>query len=160
MEISRKELCLVAFVIILLGVYVVYFTDWFKTVPIHIEHSVRPYVSSRRMPGAAADGEQLAYSITFALGQDYQLTSVKVVSAAAFAADPNARALWHLVGDSKSAPTSGFAYGQPIAGMKSFVAGSVAQPLAAGTPYHVIVQAGRLKGEHDFTISSAAAGGR
>ncbi len=157
MEMSRKEFFLIAAFVILLAVFAFGFTDWFKNVPIRVQHSVRPYVSARRPPGDAAGGAPLAYSISFALGNEYELTSVKVVAAEEFATNQNASALWHLVGDAKSKPTSGFAYGQRVPGMKPFITGAQAQTLLPGITYHISVQAGRRKGEHDFTIPAQAA---
>lgn len=144
MEITRKELLLVAFVAVLVGVYVCFFTDWFKPKTIHIEHNVRP------MGGR---GPRPVYVVSFALDREYKLTSVKVV-AANDATNAAGFALWHVATDAKSPTTKGFIYGGDIPGLKPFVSGSQPAPLEPNIVYRLVVEAGRIKGEHDFSIAA------
>ena len=141
---NKKNFILIAIALLLTGVYVVYFTDWFKPKTIHISHTVRPGRSGNR-PGEAA-----APLLAFGLGGDYELTEIKVVPLAALQANPLAQPVWHLVSDSNSVPTSHFTYGQGIRGMKPEVPGVRPQPLQPNVTYRLLVQAGSLKGRHDF----------
>ena len=154
---TKKETILVGLAVILAGVYLGCFTDWLKEKHIGIEHAVRPNVtvpSRRGNPGNPANPS--AYTLTFSLGREYKLTSVKVVPAAGFPTNQNVSPLWHLVGDAKSAPTRFIVYGLPIAGMKPLVTGANAEPLATGVEYRLIVEAGGIKGEHNFKITGPA----
>ena len=52
--------------------------------------------------------------------------------------------------DSNSVPTKDFAYGAPIKGMHPAVKEATADPLEAGVPYRLVIEAGAVKVEHDF----------
>jgi hypothetical protein len=160
-DVTKKELSLVAFVFILAGVYVHYFTDWFKSRPIRIEHSIRPNLAllSNRQ-GERASTSQTAYIVSFALDREYKLTSVKVVAVSEVATNPDARPLWHLISDSKPVPTRGMAYGEPIAGMKPAASGAVPEPLKPNVDYRLLLEAGRRKGQRDFKCVAANLRGR
>ncbi|MFM2082341.1 MAG: hypothetical protein RL380_1032 [Verrucomicrobiota bacterium] len=151
MQISRKELLLLALVLGLLGVYAVWFTDWFRPVPLHVEFSARPYVTPRTSRDADGTIEKVSWSVTFALGQSRELTAVRVVEAAKFAADPQTPAIWRLAGHSR--PVRGFTYGADLEGMKAFVPGMTAHPLATDVKYLLLVEAGRARGEREFTLT-------
>lgn len=151
---TRKETVLVVFTVILAGVYLCCFTDALKKKRMSIEHAVRPNVAvpaRRGNPGNPANPS--AYTITFSLGREYKLTSVKVVPAAKFQANADVPSLWHLVGDARSAPTRFIVYGVPIPGMKPSVKGADAEPLAYDVEYRLLVVAGGIRGEHDFKIT-------
>jgi hypothetical protein len=75
---------------------------------------------------------------------------VKVVPLVAWQNDHNVLPLWHLVSDSNSIPIKTFSYGQNIRGMKPAVPGTHADPLEPNVLYHLILAAGKTKGEHDF----------
>ena len=151
MEITRKEIFLVGLVLALVAVYVGWFTDWFKPQVIHVEFSARPYVVPQTRRGADGEVQKVNWSITFALGRNYGLTSVRVVDSAKFAGDPNTPALWRVEGKAK--PTSGFVYGGNLAGLKPFVAGAPPQPLVSGVKYRILVEAGKARGEQEFTLT-------
>jgi hypothetical protein len=157
---SKKEIMLVASAVILAGVYLCCFTDWLKNKPITVEHSVRPnvVVPSRRGNGNPVNPSP--YVVSFSLGRDYKLTSVKVVSAAEYQTNHQALPLWHLVGDSRSVPTRSIVYGMPVEGMKPFLAGANAQPLTPGVEYRLLVEAGGTRGKHDFKIADSVASHR
>jgi len=151
---TKKEITLVVFTVILAGVYLCCFTDWLKEKHINIEHTVRPNVV---VPGRRGNPVNPSpYVISFSLGREYKLTSVMVVPAAEFHANPQVHPLWHLVGDAKSAPTRFVVYGMPIAGMKPLVTGTEAEPLTPGVEYRLLVAAGRTRGEHAFKIAGTA----
>ncbi len=158
---TQKETILVALAVILAGVYLGCFTDWLKEKHIGVEHAVRPNVtvpSRRGNPGNPANPS--ADTITFSLGREYKLTSVKVVPAAGFPTNQNVPLLWHLVGDAKSVPTRFIVYGVPIQGMKPLVTGANAEPLAYDVKYRLLVEAGGTRGEHDFKITGPVASHR
>lgn len=146
---SKKSFILVAVALVLAGVYVVYFTDWFQSPTIQISHTARPG-RLRNRPGAASGVPQLG----FGLGGDYRLTEVKVVPLAALQTNLLAQPVWHLVSDSNSVPVNHFAYGQNIRGMKPEVPGARAQPLQPDVTYRLILRAGTFKGQHDFQIAA------
>jgi hypothetical protein len=151
---TRKEIVLVIFTVILAGVYICCFTDGLKKKQMGIEHAVRPNVavpSQRGNPGNPANPS--AYTVTFSLGHEYKLTSVKVVLVAEFQTNHNVHPLWHLVGDAKSDPTRFIVYGMPVPGMKPSVTGANAEPLAYDVEYCLLVEVGRIKGEHNFKIA-------
>jgi hypothetical protein len=147
---NKKNFILIAVVLALAGVYVVCFTDWFKPKTIQISHTARPG-RFRNRPGAATNAPPL----TFGLGGDYKLTEIKVVPLAALQTNPLAQPVWHLVSDSNSVPTSYFTYGQGIRGMKPEVPGVRPQPLQPNVTYRLLLQAGSLKGQHDFQTAAS-----
>jgi hypothetical protein len=139
---SKKNIFLVALVVVLAGLYVVYFTDWFRPKFIRIEHTVR---------SVSAGGRELN-NVTFSLHKDYRLTSLKVVSSAEYQTNDHTAALWHLVAEKGSTPVKGFAYGFAIPGMTPFVAGTEPYPLKSGVNYRLLLEARSVKGEHEFAI--------
>lgn len=155
-DVSKKELFLAAVVVVLAGVYVHYFTDWFRSRPILIEHSIRPSVAQRGIgPGAAAPAHPTAFIVSFALDREYKLTSVKVVAVREALTNQNARPLWHLIADSSSIPTRAIAYGMQVAGMKPATSGAGAEPLKPNVEYRLLVEAGRRQGQRDFKYAAA-----
>jgi len=132
---------------VLLAVYLVYFTTWFKSKTLLIYHTTgtRGLALRNRQPGVPV--------ITFALESSMRLTEVKVVAVAALATNDRPVAMWHLVSISNSIPCKSFRYGQHIQGMKPFVASSPAKPLETNVAYRLFVTAGRDQGQHDFTYT-------
>jgi hypothetical protein len=166
-DISRVETLLVLFVVALLCVYVCFFTSCFRVAPMHIEHSVREFVpvARNRAQAAATKPAAVAYVTTFALDRDFKIKSIRVVTLADWQAKgKNARDLWHLVADAKAGgaqPTRAIVYGGDVPGLIPYVPSMQPTPLEAGVTYHLVVDAGRVVGEHDFTITAqAAAAGR
>ena len=140
---NKKNFILIALVLVLAAVYVVCFTDWFRTKPMLISDTKRP------MPGVRSPG---GAHLTFSLGGDYELTEVKVVPLDALKSNSHAQPLWHLVSDSGSDTVNSFAYGENIGGMDPVVEGSHAEPLKPGVVYRLFVSAGKVRGQHDFQI--------
>ena len=155
-KISRKEYLLFGLVVALVVTYLCFFTDWFKNQPIRIEYTTRAVRLPPSGRGAISTTPQL-FNVMFSLNGEYRLTSLKVVPASDYAVDPKAAGIWHLVADQPTPPTKGFVYGVDVPGMHPYIAGTSPQPIQPGTVYHVIVEAGKRKGESDFTIRS---GGR
>jgi hypothetical protein len=142
---TKKNWLLVACALALGVIYVRYFTDWFQPQTIHIAHTTRN-LRSRARP--ANDSPPL----NFGLNGQYRLTEITVVPLAAWQTNPNASPVWHLISDSNSVPVRTFSYGQGIRGMKPAVAGSRPQPLETNVPYRLFVTAGKIQGQHDFTL--------
>lgn len=130
---NKKSWSLVTVAVVLGLCYVIYFTDWFKPKLIHISYTKR------------------TGHVQFALGQAYQLTSIKVIPVLALESNKYALPVWELKSDSNSVPTKLFSYGQRIRGMKPAVANERPEPLEAGTVYRLFVEAAGRKAEHDFT---------
>lgn len=130
----NKKSWFLILVAVALGVcYVIYFTDWFRPKLIHVSYTKR------------------TGHIQFALGQPYELTSVKVVSVSALQSNKYALPVWELKSDSNSVPIKMFSYGQYIRGMKPAAEHARAEPLEPGTIYRLFVEAGGRKAQHDFT---------
>lgn len=142
---SRKEYFLVGVVVVLVGVYAVFFSDWFRPTVMHIEHSTRALRQAR-------GGKPVPRNVIFVLNRNYKLTSVKVVPAEAYSTNKYARPLWELVSKTGSKPVEGLTYGVPVPGMMSARPLLEPEPLAPGVTYKLIVEAGKVRGEHDFEV--------
>ena len=142
---TKKNWLLVAVAVALAVVYVVFFTDWFKPATVQIFHTNRT-PRGRFRPADAMPG------LIFGLNRQLQLTDIKVVMLSTLQTNKNALPFWHLVSDSNSVPVKSFFYGQHIRGLKPAVAGVRPQPLETNVTYRLFVEAGKIKGEHDFEL--------
>jgi hypothetical protein len=86
-------------------------------------------------------------NVTFSLDGIYQLTLIRVEDVPTDGTPP--KILWHLVG--RSRPLNSFLYGRNPEGMKPIVPSATFEPLQAGVPYCLIIQAGRRRGTNRFT---------
>ncbi|MFZ0826223.1 MAG: hypothetical protein WAO02_02255 [Verrucomicrobiia bacterium] len=148
---TQKNSILIALMLVLAGVYVVHFTDWFRPKTIQISHTARPGAFGNRPGGAAGTAPLLMFS----LGGDYELTEIKVVPLAEWQANHDAEPVWHLVLDSNPEPERSFVYGQPLRGLKPAAPGAQPQPLQPNLTYRLFVTAGRARGWHDFKIGGS-----
>ena len=130
---NKKSWTLIATAVVLGAVYIIFFSNWFKPKILTITHNGR------------------FGRINFTLDSPHRLTSLKVVSVSDYQSNKYALPVWELKSDSNSIPIKLFSYGDRIRGMKPAIENTTPQPLIAGTAYRVIVQAGSLKAEHDFT---------
>jgi hypothetical protein len=146
---TRKELALAALAIVLLAVYVIYFTDWFKTKTVQISHTLRHTRQADRL------ARSTGVVITFGLDRTVRLTEVEVYSVVQLQTNRHAVPLWHLVSDSNSVPVRTFVYGQNLRGMRPFIPGLHPHPLDTNQIYRLLVAAGKIKGQHDFRLTSA-----
>lgn len=142
---SKKNICLILVLVILGGVYVFFFTDWFKTKTVRIVSAIPPvqnvYARHRHAP------------IIFGLIGHFRLKEIRVVTLADYQKNSAAPSLWHLVSDSNSIPVERFGYGQRIHGMRPAVAGEDPQELETNVTYLLLVTASSgIKGSHDFEI--------
>jgi hypothetical protein len=149
---TKKDLFLIGIVVVLGGLYVVYFSGWFGPKFIRIEYTVRPVREAPGVNGRTNPNGKPVNSVMFSLQKDYRLTSIKVVPAAEFQTNKYAHPLWHLVSKSGSEPAKAFAYGYTIAGMTPSVANAEPDLLRPGVEYRLVVEASSVKGEHDFKI--------
>jgi len=144
---TKKNIFLALLAVVLGGVYVVYFTDWFKPKTVQIFHTFRPVRQLRAKP---RDG--VLPDLRFGINQKLRITDLKVVSVEALQTNEHALPTWHLVSDSNSVPLGQFFYGQGIPGMRPAVNGSRSQPLATNVTYRLFVTAGNTTGQHDFEL--------
>jgi len=142
---TKKNWLSVILLAVLMTVYVIYFTDWFKPKTVRVFHTVREMHFRRQ----SANMEPV---LLFGLGQQLKLTEIKVVPLAGFQANPKVQPVWHLISDSNSVPVMDFAYGIRIRGMKPAVPGTKAGLLETNVMYRILVTAGRVKGQHDFQL--------
>lgn len=138
---TKKNIALISLVLVLAAVYVIYFTDWFRTKPIVIAHTSRPI---------GREGQRI---LLFSLGNDYELTEIKVVTLTEWQTNRLAQPLWHVLGDSADT-VNRFVYGQHIEGLDPAVEGTRPQPLQPGVKYRIFVTAGKQKGFNDFQIGT------
>lgn len=146
---TKKNWLLLAALVALAGVYVFYFTDWFKPKTIHISHTSR--APGPRLAGRVAANREMV-PLTFGVEPQCKLTEIVVVPLAAWETNRSILPLWHLVASSNAAPIKMFVYGQRLRGLKPAVAGGHAQPLQPNVTYRLFVTAGKAKGQHDFEI--------
>ncbi len=152
---NKKSFILIAIVLVMAGIYAIYFTDWFRPKTIEISHTSRPARTGGRTGGRTGAA---ANPMIFHLGGDYySLTEIKVVPLAALQKDKLAQPVWHLVSDEGSDDVDNFSYGQKINGMDPAVEGARPEPLQPGVTYRLFVVAGKVKGQHDFQIGVAPA---
>ncbi|MDR3459807.1 MAG: hypothetical protein P4N60_20455 [Verrucomicrobiae bacterium] len=144
---TKKNILLIVAAAVLATVYVVYFTDWFRPKTVKIFHTSR-----NLHPRAARGGSGALPSLIFGINQQLKLTELRVVPAEAYQTNQNALPVWHLISDSNSVPVKQFFYGMYINGMKPAVKGARPQMLETNVTYHLILQAGNIKGEHDFEL--------
>ncbi len=130
---NKKSWFLIAIVVALGVVYVIFFTNWFKSKSILI-----------------GDMERFG-RVNFTFTEPHELTSVKVFSVSALESNKYALPVWELKSDSNSVPIKYFIYGQRIRGMKPAVANLRPEPLEPGSKYRLFVEAGSTKAQHDFT---------
>jgi hypothetical protein len=142
---TKKSLVLVIFVLALATVYVVWFTDWFRTAPLRISST------SRNMGRLQARGNALPF-LRFRVDPPARLTDLKVVPLAAFETNKDVVPVWHLVSDSNSVPINEFFYGQHIGGMRPAISGVHEEQLETNLIYRMFVTTGRSAGHHDFEL--------
>ena len=132
------------------------FGDWFKSPPLTIYHRV---IAGRPLWGAARPGNNLppdAPVVTFGFDRKVKLTDVKVFVLPDLETNKHSQPIWHLVSDSNSIPVKGFSYGERIRGLKPFVKGARPVALTSDAGYRLFIEAGALRGQHDFGLVEPA----
>jgi hypothetical protein len=134
---------------IMLGAFSLYLNrDSFAKDNIQVYHRSRP--ARFVMGGSTADSE--LESVMFGFDRQLKLTSLKMVPIDALKTNKYAHPVWELVSDSNSVPVKDFTYGMDIGGMRPPIEGLTPEPLEPGVPYRLLVQAGKQKITHDFTL--------
>jgi len=153
---TKKNVVVIAFVLLLGGLSLYLNRDWFASEEIRISHrSASPRSWLKRAKGRKTTAKPAANPVTFFLNRKVKLTSVKVVLASDIQTNEYPHAIWNLVSDSNSVPVRSFIYGTRIRGMRPAVKGVPADPLEPGVTYRVLIEAGRDKAEHDFVAVAA-----
>ncbi len=146
---TRKVWLLIALAIVL-GSFSVYLNrDWFAKDNIRIYDRSRPvragFLGTRRVADSAVN------PVVFGFDRPLKLTSVKVVPATIASTNKYAQPVWQLVSESNSVPTKSFVYGMNIRGMHPAIKGAAADPLVPAITYRLLIEAGTVKAQHDFT---------
>jgi hypothetical protein len=132
--------------LVLVGALFIYINrDWFQARPIQVSHRI--YRFAGRFGGADSPNP-----VMFEFDHRLKLTSIKIVALADSQTNKYPHALWHMISSSNSVPTKGFVYGMDVPGMHSAVNGAAADPLDPGQTYRLLLEAGSVKGQHDFTL--------
>jgi hypothetical protein len=144
-----KKNILTAVTVLLLASLSLYINRWrFASQPLEISHRSMP----PRGPFPQRNRQNTTVNpVLFLLNQKARLTSLKVVLADEFATNKYALAVWNLDSTSNSIPLKEFFYGQNINGMKQKVKGAAPESLQPNVKYHLFVEAGPLKADHEFT---------
>jgi hypothetical protein len=143
---TKKEGMLVLLTLVLLTVYVIWFTDWFKPRIIHISHTMRPMPQARRI------SRDIGVVVSFGFDHPLRFKEISVVPRESWLTNPFTAPLWHLVSDSNSVPVGFVVYGRPVRGMRPARKGIGPEPLVTNTVYRLLVTAGKVTGQHDFSI--------
>jgi len=142
---DKRTWLLLSAAAVLAAIFIIFFTNWFQPKTIKVFHS------NRNLRPRLAQGTS-APNLIFGLNHSLRLTAIKVVPLAEYQTNEHVFPLWHLISESNSAPVRFFFYDQHIRGLKPAVPGNRAKPLATNVTYRIIVEAGKITGEHDFEI--------
>lgn len=143
---TKKSIVLITVAVVLAGVYVAFFTDWFVKPQIQILPQIRPPRSTAR----TLPGDVPVYPVNFMFDRKYQFTEIKVVAVEDEKTNKYPHAVWHLISDSNSVPTQALVYGSRVRGMKPKVPRADAEQLEPGVPYRLYVNAGKAQGSVTF----------
>jgi hypothetical protein len=135
------------------GFYFYLYRDSFHKPTIQIFHTFRPSRAAMFQRAPDTSESDLDNSLDFGMARDYRLTSLKVISLDDLKTNKYPHPLWELTSTSNSVPLRAFAYGKHIRGMHPPVKGETATPLTPNVPYRLELEAGRISGQHDFTIT-------
>jgi hypothetical protein len=89
--------------------------------------------------------------VFFAFDRKLKLTSLKVIPVHEIETNKYPHPIWALISNSNSVPVAVWSYAVPIQGMHPSVKGATPDPLEPGVTYRLIIEAGKLKAQHDFT---------
>ncbi len=147
---AKKQWMLIALAVLLGGISLYLNRDAFSKEGIQILSRSRPARAAVARNKKAVDLGPID-PIYFDIDRKLKLTSLKVISVAEAATNKYPHAFWHLTSDSNSVPVKDFTYGTSIKGMRPDVKGATPDPLEPGVQYRLLVEAGSVKAEHDFT---------
>jgi hypothetical protein len=150
---KNKIVLLTLFLLIAGIIYFYLYKDSFGSHGIQIMHRSIPARANVR-PKRNSDA---GVGVMFGFNKRFELTEVKVIPVSDIQTNKYPHPIWHLVSDSNSIPVKGFAYGEKIPGMKPSVEGVRPDSLEPNVLYRLIVEAGSVRGEHDFQVQGQAA---
>ena len=153
---TKKQLVTVAIAVAAFAAYAYYLTDWFTSDHIQVVHTLRPPVLAKNSRRGRPTENPTVNVVSFGLNSKFKLTSVKVIPVAELKTNKYAHPVWHLVSASNSVPTKGFVYGMRIKGMQPKVPNAQPDPLLPDVTYRLLLEAGDIKGEYDFTTTVPA----
>lgn len=142
---TKQTWTLLALAAVLGVLYFAKFSDLGRTPRIQINVVTRMF-----MPNPGPDD---VLPIVFGLDREWPLTRLRVTPLSELT-NARPKSVWQLNTRKSSEPVRGFVYGDKIGGME-FVAGVAAARLQPGVPYRLEVEAGRAKGQADFTPQAA-----
>lgn len=142
---AQKPLLPIALLVLIGGLFIYLNRDWFQRRPIQVSHRIYRF-------GGRFGGENTPTPVMFEFDHRLKLTSIKVIALADSLTNKHPHTLWHMISSSNSVPTKGFVYGMDVPGMRSAVNGAAADPLDPQQTYRLLLEAGSVKGQHDFTL--------
>lgn len=149
---SKKQIFVTLFILVLAGIAAYLLKDWLKPEPIQITCLIRAAQPSARPKRNEAPSGRPGYNVVFAFNHKVILTSVKVSPLADALTNKYPRTLWHLTSSSNSVPTKSVVYGERIRGMQPTIKGAIPDTLESGTSYRLFIEADGEKAQRDFQI--------
>jgi hypothetical protein len=143
---TKQSIVLITVAVVLAGVYVAFFTDWFVKPEIQILPQIRPPQRNAKV----LPGDVPVFPVTFAFDRKYQFTEIRVVAADDEKTNKYPHALWHLISDSNSIPVKALMYGAKLKGMKPKVPRADPEQLEPGVSYRLYLTAGKARGDVKF----------
>jgi hypothetical protein len=142
---NKRTAYLVGAILVLAAAYnLAFFMDWHKRPEIQI--------FCEKSRGAIMHGSE-SPNLIFHLVKSYPLTSIEVVEAEDARTNKYPHPLWHVLAEDKPVPTTSFAYGAAIHGMKPEIPTAMPEPLEVDTEYLLLVEAGKkIKGKLLFQL--------
>lgn len=150
---TKKNIFLIVLVFLLVGFFLYLNRDWFITEQVQISHRSGPPLRFARF-GRPGSSKPAVIPLFFEFNRKLKLTSVKVIPVSDIKTNKHPHPIWELVPIFQPVATRGFEYGATMPGMKPRVQGAVADPLQPGVQYRLVIEAGSLKAEHDFTAEA------
>ena len=145
---TKKSIENITVVLMLAGIIFYLARGCFVTPKVQIVHHAGPAL---RFPQFSWQDNLSVLPVFFEFDRKLQLTSVRVVPVSPTDTNKNLPPIWQLQAVSRPVATKGFEYGADLPGMKAVVPGSNPLPLDPGKKYRLIIQAGWLKAQHEFT---------
>ena len=144
---AQKPWLPIALLVVIGGLFIYLNRDWFQRRPIQVSHRIYRFAGR-------FGGQDTPTPVMFEFDRRLKLTSIKVVALADAQTNKYPQPLWHMITSSNSVPTKGFVYGMDVPGMLSAVNGASAEPRDPIQTYRLLMEAGSLKAQHDFTLES------